>query len=216
VQVSAAVFRTTSQDDIVFLRSGVSQAGFFANVDRTRRQGFELSAQGRSARLEWLANYSFLDATYRSDIVLPGPLSTEAQPNAVTRGARIAGMPRHLLKFAVDWRAAPGLTLGADWQAVASQVVAGNESGRRPELGRLPGYSVVHARASWQVTEQLQLYLRVHNVFDRRFATFAAGNLDFFPQGAVLQPGAAAEPARFVAPAAPRMGVIGLRYEWGR
>jgi outer membrane receptor protein involved in Fe transport len=216
VQVSAAVFRTTSQDDIVFLRSGVSQAGFFANVDRTRRQGFEATVQGRSARLDWSGNYSFLDATYRSDLVLPGPLSTAAQPDAVTRGSRIAGLPRHTLKFSVDWRAIPGLTLGVDWQAVASQVVAGNESGNRPELGRLPGYAVVHARASWQVTDALQLYLRVHNVFDRRYATFAAGNFDFFPGGVILQPGDAAAPARFVAPGAPRLGVIGLRYEWGR
>jgi outer membrane receptor protein involved in Fe transport len=215
VQVSAAVFRTTSRDDIVFLRSGVSQAGFFANVDRTRRQGFEAAVQGRSARLDWLANYSFLDATYRSSFVLPGPLSTDAQPNAVTPGTRIAGLPRHLLKFSLDWRATPQLTLGADWQAVASQGVAGNESGSRPELGRLPGYAVLHARASWQVSKRLQVYLRVHNVFDRRYASFAAGNLDFFPQGVALQPGAVAQPARFVAPGAPRRGVIGLRYDWG-
>ena len=62
VQASGAVFRTSSQDDIVFVRSGVSQAGFFTNVDRTLRQGVELAAQQHRGEWDWQAGYTFLDA----------------------------------------------------------------------------------------------------------------------------------------------------------
>ncbi|WP_427915415.1 TonB-dependent receptor [Ramlibacter sp. MMS24-I3-19] len=181
LQWSGAVFRTSSQDDIVFVRSGVSQAGYFTNVDRTQRQGVELAAQQHRGAWDWQAGYTFLDATYRSGLVLPGPLSTGAQPNQVTRGSPIAGLPRHVLKLAADWRFAPRWTIGADWQAAASQAVAGNEGGSRPGLGHLPGFAVLHARVRWQFSERWQAYLRVHNVFDRRYATFAAGNVDLFP-----------------------------------
>lgn len=216
VQASGAVFRTSSQDDIVFVRSGVSQAGFFTNVDRTRRQGVELQAQQHRGAWDWQAGYTLLDATYQSDLVLPGPLSTDAQPNRVRPGSRIAGLPRHVLKVGADWRLAPGWMVGADWQAAASQVVAGNEGGSRPELGRLPGFAVLHARVRWQFSERWQAYLRVHNVFDRHYATFAAGNVDLFPAGRALQAGDDPLASPFVAPAAPRLLVAGLRYEWDR
>ena len=216
LQVSGAAFRTESQDDIVFVRSGVSQGGYFSNVDRTRRQGIELSAQQRRETWDWQAGYTFLDATYRSSLLLPGPLSTASQPNQVTSGDPVAGLPRHVLKLATDWRPGAGWTLGADWQATASQAVAGNEGRTRPELGRLPGFAVLHARMRWQFSERWQAYLRVHNVFDRRYATYAAGNLDLFPAGRALKPGQDPAAERFVAPAAPRLLLVGLRYEWDR
>jgi outer membrane receptor protein involved in Fe transport len=214
LQLSGAVFRTTDRDDIVFLRSSASPAGYFANVDRTRRQGLELAASGRTRNVEWQAGYTRLDATYQSDLVLPGPLSTALQPNAVRRGSPIAGLPRQVLKLSADWRVLSRWTLGADWQAVGSQAVAGDEGGGRAELGRLAGFSVLHARLRWRITERWEAYLRVHNLLDRHYATYAAGNLDLFPRGVALQPGADPAAARFIAPAAPRLVLAGVRYEW--
>ena len=216
LQLSGAVFRTESRDDIVFVRSGASQGGYFSNVDRTLRQGVELSAQQRRAGWDWQAGYTFLAATYGSDLVLPGPLSTADQPNQVRRGDPIAGLPRHVLKLAGDWHVGAGWTLGADWQAASSQAVAGNEGGSQPELGRLPGFAVLHARVRWQFSDRWQAYLRIHNVFDRRYATYAAGNVDLFPAGRALQPGQDPAAERFIAPAAPRLFMVGLRYEWDR
>ena len=200
--------------DIVFLQAGVTQAGFFANVDRTRRQGLELAAQGRGPRLDWQASYTWLDATYRSGQVLPGPLSTGDQPNTVRRGSPIAGLPRHVLKLSADWRFLPRWSVGADLLAMGSQAVAGNEGGNHPELGRLGGYTVVHARLRWQFRDGWHATLRVHNLFDRRYATYAAGNLDFFPGGVALRPGMEPAAARFIAPGAPRLAVVGVTYEW--
>jgi outer membrane receptor protein involved in Fe transport len=214
VQLSAALFRTVSQDDIVFVRSGVSQAGYFTNVGKTLRQGLELAARWRQAAWQWRADYSWLQASYRSEGSLPGPLSSAERPNGFGPGTPIAGLPRQVLKLGVDWQALPNVTLGTDLLAAGSQVVAGNESGNRPELGKLAGYSVLNARAIWQVGSRWQAYLRIGNLLDRRHATFATGNRDLFPAGQALQAGSEAVAARFLAPGAGRALTLGARYEW--
>jgi len=214
LQVSAALFRTDSQDDIVFVRSGASQEGYFSNVGKTRRQGLELSARWRQPRWQWHADYSWLDATYRSEGTLPGPLSTPGRPNSFGPGTPIAGLPRQLFKFGVDWQAVPAVTLGADWLASGSQVVSGNESGSRPELGKLAGYGVLDARATWQVHSRWQAWLRIGNVLDKRYASFASGNRDLFPGGRPVQPGDDAAASRFLAPGIGRTLTLGVRYEW--
>ena len=216
LSISGALFRTDNRDDIVFLRSSVSQAGFFANIDRTRRQGIELAAQGRRGTVDWSAGYTFLDATYQSSGVLPGPLSTADQPNTFAPGTRIAGLPRHVLKVSADWRVLPQLRLGVDWQAVSSRVLSGNESGSRPELGDVAGYGVLNARAHWQFDERWELHVRVDNLLDQRYANAGAGNLDFFPAGRPVLPPGEPAPARFLAPGAPRMVAVGVRYAWDR
>jgi outer membrane receptor protein involved in Fe transport len=104
--------------------------------------------------------------------------------------------------------------LGADWQAVGSRVTAGNESGSQPELGKVAGYALLHARARWQADDRWQLYLLVNNLLDRRYANGAAGNLDFFPRGQALLPPGEADAARFLAPGAQRTVTAGVRYQW--
>lgn len=122
--------------------------------------------------------------------------------------------PRHSFKVSADWRVAPRWTVGLDVHAVSSQVVHGNEGGNHPELGKLGGYAVAHGRVNWDIGNGWKAYLRVHNLFDRRYATFAAGSEDLFPGGVAVQPGEEAGTARFIAPGAPRLAVAGVRYEW--
>ena len=215
-QWSSALFRTTSDDDIVFVRSGISQAGYFTNIGDTLRQGLELSARWRSSRWRWHADYTWLRATYESSGVLQGPTSTADQPNSFGPGTRLAGLPQHLFKLGGDWRAIPALRIGADLLVSGSQVVAGNESGSRPELGRIGGSAVVNSRVSWQIDPRWQAYLRVNNVFDRRYASYGAGSYDYFPQGRQAQPGDEAALSRFIAPGAPRSFWVGIRYEWDK
>ena len=214
LQLAAALFRTDSQDDIVFVRSGVSQAGYFSNVGKTRRQGLELAAKWRQGAWQWRGDYSWLQATYRSAGTLPGPLSTADKPNTFGPGTPIAGLPRQLLKLGADWQAAASVTVGLDAMLVASQAVAGNESGSRPELGRLAGYALLDARVAWQVRSRWQAYLRVANLLDKRYASFAGGNRDLFPGGRALQPGGEAQASRFLAPGGGRALTLGVRYEW--
>lgn len=214
VEISGAFFRSVNNDDIAFMRAGISQAGFFDNIGKTRRQGFELSARVRRGDWDWRASYGYLDATYQSSGVLFGPLSTAKNPNAFHPGTRMAALPRHVFKLSADWRAAPRVVIGGDWLMVGSSVAAGNESGTRPKLGNVAGFSLFNARASWQFNERWKAYVRVNNLLDKRYATYVVGSEDAFPGGVIVSPGDDMSSARFLAPGAGRSIVVGLRYEW--
>ena len=78
----------------------------------------------------------------------------------------------------------------------------------------MAGYALLDARAVWQVSSRWQAYLRVSNLLDRRYASFATGNRDLFPGGRALQPGDDAAASRFLSPGAGRALTLGARYEW--
>lgn len=214
LRMTASAFRSDSRDEIVFARSGVSQAGYFTNIDRTRRQGVELQLSGDAGPVAWRSSWVSVDATYRTATVLQGPLSTVDHPDVVKPGARLAGIPRHVVKAGADWRAGRGIVIGADAQAQSPQVVAGNESNSRPGLGKVPGFAVFNAQVRWNTGNGWQAFLRVSNLADRRYSTFAAGNRNVFAGGA-LGSVDTSPVERFLAPGSPRRFVLGVRYEWG-
>jgi len=214
VLLTSALFRSVNSDDIAFMRAGISQAGFFNNIGKTRRQGLELSAHVQRGTWDMRASYSYLDATYQSSGVLFGPLSTAARPNEFHPGTRMAALPRHVFKLSADWRATPTVVVGGDWLAMGSQVVAGNESGSRPKLGTVAGYGLFNARASWQVYPGWKVYARANNLLDKRYVTYATGSEDAFPGGVVVRPGDDMGSSRFVAPGMGRSFTVGMRYEW--
>ncbi|WP_047128078.1 TonB-dependent receptor [Xanthomonas arboricola] len=218
---SLSVYRADNRDDILFLRAPDTQLGYFDNVGRTRYQGADLALRLRSGDWQWSAGYSFLDATYRSD----GELLSGERVIALRPGLRIAALPRHNLKLGVEWQH-DALTLGAGVRAVAGRVASGNEDGQvdnaddgepapeRIDIGTA-GYALVDLQARWQLGARLSLFARIDNVFNRRYATYAAVAEDVFPDGALARPQDApveTGPARFLAPGVPRQYLIGIRW----
>lgn len=184
---SLSVYRADNRDDILFLRAPDTQLGYFDNVGRTRYQGADLALRLHSGDWQWSAGYSFLDATYRSD----GELLSGERVIALRPGLRIAALPRHNLKLGVEWQR-DALTLGAGVRAVAGRVASGNEDGQvdnaddgepapeRIDIGTA-GYALVDLQARWQLGARLSLFARIDNVFNRRYATYAAVAEDVFP-----------------------------------
>ncbi len=220
---SASLYRTVNRDDILFRSAGLSQQGYFSNFERTRHQGLDLSANGKLGRVEGRLSYSYLDARYDAD----GSLFTGARNVPVGRGTRIAGLPQHTVKLALDWKATAALTLGASLLAVSDMTTQGNEDGLRadPVAGeplqyadwRIRGYALLGLHASYRPDRNWEWFARVNNVANRRTESFGAVAQDMFPNGRLLQPQdgpVEAAPARFVAPGAPRSVVAGLRYRF--
>jgi outer membrane receptor protein involved in Fe transport len=220
---SAALYRTVNRDDILFLSAGPTQQGYFSNFERTLHQGLDLSANRQFGPLSARLSYSYLDAVYDAS----GQLFTGARNVSVARGTRIAGLPRHTFKLALDWKATRALTFGGDLQVVSNLLTQGNEDGLRadPVAGQAPqyadwrvrGYALLNLRASYHPSPQWELFGRITNVANRRYETYGALATDMFPNGSLLQPheGAVdAGMARFVAPGAPRALVAGLRYRF--
>jgi len=217
--VELSVYRADNHDDILFLRAPNTQQGYFANFDRTRNQGVDLSARQRLGPVTLRLGYSYLDATYQAT----GQLAVGERTINVVPGMRIAGLPRHTVKLGADWQVMAGLVLGADLVAASDSVTSGNEDGLRadPTPGRPPrtadwstaGYAIVNLRASYRISKHVEVYGRVSNLFNRRFETYGQIAGDVFPNGNLLRPHVDpqdAASARFVAPGAPRGGWVGV------
>jgi outer membrane receptor protein involved in Fe transport len=194
----AGVFRTDSRDDIIFISAGaLTNQGYFANVDATRRQGFELLFAGKiAAKLNWFLNYTWLDATFGGDLEIASVHNPEAVDGVikVQRGDRLPGVPQHLAKTGVDYEVGRW-SAAVDANYAASQYVRGDEANL---LDPLPGFVTVNAQIGYQMADQVNATFGIHNVFDRKYATFATlGNAD-----EVL--GTTVGDERFSTPAAPR------------
>ncbi len=220
--LSASAYQTVNRDDILFFTAGATQQGYFGNFARTRRRGVDLSASRTIGSISTHVSYSYLRATYDAN----GTLFAGERNVNVRPGTPIAGLPRHTLKLGIDWNATRQLKIGGSMLAISSMATQGNEDGLRADTTtggvpanadwRIRGHAVFNLHASYQRDHQWELFARIGNLFNRRYETYGVLGQDMFPNGALLQPhvapGEAAE-ARFVAPGAPRIVTIGLRYK---
>jgi iron complex outermembrane recepter protein len=207
----AGVFRTVNVDDIVFQSTGGAQSneGFFANIGDTRRQGIETSLAGRglSGRLDWFVNYTHLDAKFLSGFSETSANHPYADPETgliqVAAGARLPGLPQNTLKLGADYAFTPRLTVGADVLYNSAQYLRGDEANLLDPIG---GFTIVNLRAVYRIGEHFSTYVRLQNLFDRRYADFGvigyAGNV--LPQ--FTDP-------RLLSPGAPRAAWVGLSFD---
>jgi outer membrane receptor protein involved in Fe transport len=218
--LSVSLYRTRNTNDILFLSTGTSQQGYFKNFDRTRHQGLDFAASKQFGKLDARISYNYLEAVFDAD----GMLFTGARNVNVTRGTRMAGLPRHTFKLGLDWKIGPSFSLGADAQAVSGLLTQGNEdgliadpqpgaTGQRADWG-IRGHALLNLRASYRAGKHWELFARINNVTNRRYETYGAVATDLFPNGRQLRPQDGpvdAAPARFVAPGAPRSAAAGIR-----
>ena len=215
---SAAIYRTDLTDDIQFVSSGgaATNAGFFQNVGKTRRQGLELTGANRWGPFGVVARYSYIDATYQTGFIENSPANSSADANgdiAVTSGSRIPGIPRHSLRIRLDYDLNGAVSFGANVVANSGNALRGDENNRDVN-GQVSGYTLLNLDGRWRISNQLELFARIDNVFDTKYANvgvlgtnvFANPTKTFDPVNAVAEP--------FYGLGAPRGAWIGLRYEW--
>ena len=234
---SINAFRADNRDDILFVSSGQSGLGYFANFGRTRRQGIDVSLERRFGAATFTANYTFLLATFESaeDVTGTGnSTNTEAQAGrkglpgtiAITAGNEIPLIPRHNLKAGVSIDITSQLLMDLDVVAVSGVYARGNENNQhQPDgtyylgAGRTDPFAVVDASARYRPVSRLELFLDVRNLFDHRYATAAQlGPTAFTAQGTFAARSLPAVGANFpvpqstfLAPGAPRSLLFGSR-----
>ena len=216
---SAAVYRTDLLDDLQFTASGSgsTNAGFFQNVGRTRRQGLELAAAQALGPWNLTVRYNRLDATFRTRFLASSPHHSAADADGaivVTPGDRIPGLPRDSLKLRAEWNRDEQLSIGMSVVAVSHQYARGDENNQDAH-GPLPGYAVAHLDVQYAVSPRATLFAQVDNLFDRRYATFGQLGANVFTgPGGAFGPASGAAPVseQFRAFGAPRGVFVGLRY----
>jgi outer membrane receptor protein involved in Fe transport len=219
---SAALYRTNLDNDIQFISSGAgaSNAGFFANVGRTRRQGVELTATTRIGALSLAARYSYIDATFQSSFTEQSPANSSADEDGniqVNPGDHIPGIPQHAFKLRLDYEIAERWSAGLNW-LLTSAVYARGDENNQDANGKIPGYGIVNLDTRYRIGNGFEIFARVNNLFDRRYANFGVVGENFFTgPDRTFGPavGVDPQPEQFRAPGAPRGIWVGLRYQFG-
>jgi outer membrane receptor protein involved in Fe transport len=204
---SASVFRTANNNDIMFISSGpLTNTGHFENVGDTLRQGFEMGASGTVRNLRWGAAYSFLHATFGSDLTLSSPNHPDEEDGEieVEAGDAIPGVPGHNLKANVS-TTIRRLTVGGNLVALSGQYLRGDEANL---LSKVDGFAVVNLNAQYAIGRNVRIRGRVANLIGTEYETFGVlGEAD-----EVL--GDDYDDPRFLSPGAPRAGWIGLEFSF--
>ena len=200
LQADASVFHIDTEREIgVQTNSGGRSS--FRNVGRTQREGAELALQWRlAAGLRAQLALSWLDARYRDGFLACAGVPCTAPSVVVPAGRRIAGTFARSAFQAIEWQPLAGqpLRVALEWRG-QSRTTVSDASGETA-----PGFGVVGLRLTqhWMIGndgQRLELLARIDNLADRRHV------------GSVIVNDAN---GRFYEPAAPRNGLLSLR--WSR
>jgi len=183
LRATLAVFAIRTEDDLV-VRSNSGGRSSFANVGQTRRDGVELSADWRvSAAWSVVASAAALRARFSEPFLTCGPAPCSTPTVPVPAGARLPGVPARTAFVEVRHRAG-WADLSAEWRAQSSLAVDDANT------DRAAGYAVLNlavARSLAWGERSLRGYLRLNNVFDRRYVGSVIvneGNRRFFEPAA--------------------------------
>lgn len=153
--LTAAVFQTTTQDEIVTAQNSNGRSSF-KNAGRTKRQGFEGSWNG-TLKDDLKANlaYTYLNATYRDNA---GSFSSGNYLPGVAKQSAYAGMA---------WAPEQGWQAGADIHYLDKVYVNDQNSDYAPSHAA----TGLHAGYVWQLPSwTIRSYGRVDNLFDKTYA----------------------------------------------
>lgn len=161
VEASATWFDRTSKDLIAFVSCfGVTTGvcvgkpnGTYDNIARAEAKGLEFALKLRPVEAFTVAAaYTWLDAENRS-------------AGTANFGRKLARRPADSLTVNADYRWAFGLGVGA------TVTMIGDSFDNASNTRRLDGYVLTDLRASFPVTERIEVYGRVENLFDERYQT---------------------------------------------
>ena len=202
---SADVFGSRNYNDIIFVSQGAgSGGGFFQNAGITQRLGAELNLNGTVDDFTWYLDYAYIRATFESNLTISSPFNPGANANGnilVTPGDRIPGIPLHSVKTGVGYNVTPKWNVALESIINSGVFLRGDEANL---LSETDAYAVFNLRSSYKITDYLEAFAKIDNIFDSRYETF--GTL-----GDPSQVFPSFSDPRFLSPGAPIGAWAGLR-----
>ena len=169
---SAGAFHALNTDDIINVASSIPGHEFFQNAGNTLRQGVEANAAYKSDRWNIYANFTYVDATFRNALTLSSPFNPFANAAGnifVTPGDHLTGIPDFRFKAGAEYQITPPWKLGADLNVIGAQYLVGDESNQLPKM---PAYWVVNLHSSYKVSDNLEVFALVRNLFDQHYYVY--------------------------------------------
>lgn len=236
------LFRTDLTDDILFVPLGRKNRGVFDNFGATMRQGLEMGIKWAGGDDKFSLNYTLMKATFESPARLVNPANSSNSQNSsgvnaqayvdVKPGDELPGMPNHIVQANWNHRFTNKLDATLSMVMHSSSYVRGNENNQHePRVkegieyydyigkGSTPGYAVFNLRVNYKISQGVNMFLKLDNVFDREYST--AGNLALSPFNAAgqfmvgtVQSASEWNNTTFIGPGAPRAAWIGISMDW--
>jgi len=166
------LFRTNTQDDIMFVASPIVGRAFFKNVGATRRQGIEAGVELRGKRWSAFLDYAYTDATFRSALTLNSPENPAANADGtidVRRGNHLPGIPAHSLKFGANVAVTEAWRIGVTGRFASGRYLLGDEANL---TRKTDPYVVFNLTTSYDLTPNIQVFGMINNIFNAKYETF--------------------------------------------
>lgn len=232
IRWNAGLYQAVNHDDIQFTAAGSSNgAGYYKNVGRTKRQGIDMGLAGNVDKFKWSASYSYVRATYDSDVsFVSASNSTAVGDDSIINarpGDRIPSIPAHQVKLRAQYAVTPAWSIGTNVIGFSDAYVWGNENNQHransancvadTELcatgkGKVSGYFIVNLDTQYNIGNGWKAFAKATNIFDREYnvsgrlaETLFSANGTFGDETKQLG----------LLPGAPRAAWIGARYEFG-
>jgi outer membrane receptor protein involved in Fe transport len=234
IRWNAGIYHAMNHDDIQFTSAGsVNGAGYYKNVGRTKRQGLDFGLAGNIDKFKWNASYSYVRATYDTDVEFLNNSNSSADDGTdaftAKKGDYIPSIPKHHVKLRGQYAVTPDWTIGTNIIGYADQYVWGNENNAHRAntdcgpvaadptrcaqgRGKVSGYFVVNLDTQYNIGNGWKAFAKATNIFDRDY--YVSGRLaetQFLANGTY---NGVDEKMLGLLPGAPRAGWIGLRYDF--
>jgi outer membrane receptor protein involved in Fe transport len=204
----AGLYRANTHDDIQFVASDIIGRAFFQNIGNTRRQGVESSLDFQRGAFSVSLEYSHTDATFRSPLTLNSPINPLADSNGqihIVPGKRLPSVPADVFKTTIAYELLPGWNVALAAHVSSGAYLRGDEANLNPKTRP---YAVFDLSSSYRVTERIELFATLRNLFDKTYETFGT----FSPTSDVPIPEApGASNPRSLSPAPPFSIFAGAR-----
>jgi iron complex outermembrane recepter protein len=202
---SVGGYHALNTNDIINVASPIPGHEFFQNAGDTLRQGIEANLNYKWDRWNIYANYTYVDATFLNALTLSSPNNPFADVNGniyVVPGDHLTGIPDFRFKVGAEYQITMPWKLGADLNVIGSQWLVGDEGNQLPKV---PAYWVVNLHSSYKVSENIEVFGLVRNLFDQHYYTygtlFELGDFPYLPL---------TDPRTFL-PGIPFAAYVGLR-----
>ena len=162
--LSADVFYAETKDEIATIFDGGAAnahgtAFRSTNLGKTKRYGFDLSAEQKFEKFTFKEAYSFIETKILKD-----------NSNSF-EGKHIADVPKHKLVFSVDYDITSKFTVGADYEYRAAAFIDNAN-----KYGKDKAKSVFNLRADYKITNSLNVYAGINNIFGAKYYNSVRGN----------------------------------------
>ena len=162
--LSADIFYAETKDEIATIFDGGrpnahGTAFKSTNLGKTRRYGFDLSAEQKFEKFTFREAYSFIDTKILKD------------NSSSFEGKHIADVPKHKLVLSVDYDITSKFSVGADYEYRAAAFIDNAN-----KYGKDKAKSVFNLRADYKITNSLNVYAGINNIFGAKYYSSVRGN----------------------------------------